>query len=121
MGGKDGTMSRLRLVTMLCLQVVVLGISLAVGWRLGQKAESRKCSQEHALSSARQLLDGAKLYGRILDYAQSNRIADVRRAIAGKLLLDLQMAWDISRMYPGELENDLDPLVADLYEPVRRE
>jgi len=120
---EDGTM-KLQIPKWL---VFILGILFACLFLVLPKIMEKEtatddpCERKIDLALGHAILNGIPLFDKTLQLADSNRVEDAESLLRKYTWWQLEDAWEINRKYNGALNDDLNPLLTNVYPRLRRD
>jgi hypothetical protein len=107
--------------------VFILGILFACLFFVlpkGMKKETATddpCDRKIDLALGHDALNGIPIFDKTLQLAASNRVEDAKSLLRNYTWWQLEETWAISKKYDGALDDDLNPLLTNVYPRLRRE
>lgn len=79
------------------------------------------CEQEINIALGHATVDSIPILDRTLRLLDSNRVDDARSILRNYTWWQLEDAWEISQEYHGDMSNELDTLLTNVYPSLRRQ
>jgi len=79
----------------------------------------KKCERDTIISLGHSLIADVKTYSAVSEFIESNQLARAQHFVSSHALVALQSAWVINNTYGGVLDEDLKPLILEVYPHVK--
>lgn len=97
-------------------------LSLGRHWKNAVvEAQAGECERKINISIGRDIVNRLPILNKIAQCIESNQVPEEQRMLCEHMWLQLESAWSINKQYNGVLEEELRPLLVDIYPRLRQQ